>query len=287
MARSPKNKPACPVCGGEAAHTLHLRAQEQKSDIEKRFHANSALEFPDYDIYTCRNCDLQFADPMLPGDNDFYEWLGHQPTYHAEERREWSIVRDEIARRNAKVVLDVGCGGGKFIETLSGVDARGIDINRPAIEAARRKGLNVEVGTLADIGGAFDVIVMNHFLEHVPDPLGLVNEAKQRLTPGGALIVSVPYSPMSGEFPKLDPMNLPPHHLTRWNEQSLRMLAKCAGLSVDLRMGKSKPLLQKALQAAKRSDAPLKTFLAARRHLAARRCGGRRAAEEVVAVLSA
>lgn len=286
MAKLSETKPDCPVCAGEATRTFRLPAEKQKADIERVFYANSSLKISDYDMYTCGNCDLMFADPMLPGDNNFYEWLGGQPAYHAEERREWSIVRDEIYRRNAKSVLDVGCGGGKFIETLSGVNAMGIDINRPAILEARRKGLNVEVGTLADISGDFDVIVMNHFLEHVPDPLGLVMEAKTRLAPNGALIVTVPYSPMSGEYPSLDPMNLPPHHLTRWNGRSMHMLAERAGMGVEVKMRKPKPLIKRALRAARRSTNPIKAFLGAHRHMTARRYAGKRAAEEMVAVLT-
>jgi hypothetical protein len=60
-------------------------------------------------------------------------------------------------------------------------------------------------------------------------------KATKMLAPGGVLLMSVPYSPTSQDVIGMDPMNLPPHHLTQWNLNSLQQLGAAAGLVVELR----------------------------------------------------
>jgi SAM-dependent methyltransferase len=55
--------------------------------------------------------------------------------------------------------------------------------------------LNVHTGTFSDAPyelGSFDVVSIRHVLEHVPDPLRLVAEARAFLRPHGLLLIAVP-----------------------------------------------------------------------------------------------
>ena len=49
------------------------------------------------------------------------------------------------------------------------------------------------------------------------------------LRPGGSLFLSVPNRMRSGRA-AAEPLDSPPHHLTRWSRRSLEMLAGAAGL---------------------------------------------------------
>jgi ubiquinone/menaquinone biosynthesis C-methylase UbiE len=85
-------------------------------------------------------------------------------------------------------VLDVGCGAGVGYETLSaaGLESRyvGIDSSEPSIEVAREFYPNGDfrVGNatslLSELGsGSFDVVLVRHVLEHLPDFEAAMNEA--------------------------------------------------------------------------------------------------------------
>jgi len=95
-------------------------------------------------------------------------------------------------------LLDVGCGPGWALERFvaAGYDASGLDVSDAAAEAARSKGLSVEVGDIED--GAlpseseYDILVALEVLEHLTDPLGALLRLTEALAPGGHLVVSLP-----------------------------------------------------------------------------------------------
>lgn len=82
----------------------------------------------------------------------------------------------------------------------------------------------------------FDAVVTFHCLEHVQDPKGLIAGMSRLLSPQGRIFVSTPYSPMSFEGPWFDPLNHPPHHLSRWNQTAYKELGRQTGLRPMFRM---------------------------------------------------
>jgi SAM-dependent methyltransferase len=265
----------------------------------------AALPISDYEMRECGKCGLVFADPMQPGDAVYYEWVTSFPEYHAEARWEWRATRRLLETRGCARILDIGCGDGKFLASvmdLPGIEVLGIDLSAPSVERARAKGINARRATLEDLAkedGRFDVITMTHVLEHVADPLGVIEGAKRLLDTGGEIVISVPYSPTSREYVKPDIMNLPPHHLTRWNMRPLQALAARSGLALNFEMRKPKPLWKRTTQYAAekvtgRADmrGPRKLAIlfshpgavteGLRVHRAREKVGGRRAADEIL-----
>jgi SAM-dependent methyltransferase len=91
-------------------------------------------------------------------------------------------------------LLDVGCGGawlGEHFERYTGVD-----VSAEAVEAARARGrdaLQVEPGgPLPFEDESFDGVVMKDVLEHVSDPVALVEEVRRVLRRGGRVFASSP-----------------------------------------------------------------------------------------------
>ena len=125
-------------------------------------------------------------------------------------------------------VLDVGCGDGGFRPYAKDAEYWGLDPNfggtRPDIlaepieeHAPKRPGY-------------YDIVCSFQVIEHVPDPLGFARAMVAALKPGGLLVLGVPSWPAPvTEIPNYV-MNAPPHHLTWWNEASLRALAERLGL---------------------------------------------------------
>jgi SAM-dependent methyltransferase len=96
-------------------------------------------------------------------------------------------------------VLDLGCGAGAFLTALrdAGADPVGAEIAEAAAERARATGVEVRLleadGTLPFGHGEFDLVWCSEVLEHVPDALGLLQETRRVLKPGGRALLTVPY----------------------------------------------------------------------------------------------
>ncbi|RLL50880.1 methyltransferase domain-containing protein [Mariprofundus sp. EBB-1] len=92
-------------------------------------------------------------------------------------------------------VLDFGCGIGDFLKFFSGTV--GADINFHNVEYCRGLGLQAELienGRTPFDDCAFDSIVMDNVLEHIPqqEVNGVIHEVLRVLRPGGRLLVGVP-----------------------------------------------------------------------------------------------
>ncbi|STY62665.1 bifunctional 2-polyprenyl-6-hydroxyphenol methylase/3-demethylubiquinol 3-O-methyltransferase UbiG [Mannheimia haemolytica] len=105
-----------------------------------------------------------------------------------------------------KKVLDVGCGGGILSEAMAkqGAVVTGIDMTSEPLEIAKQhakeNGLNIDYQqtTIENFlekmtacnTEKFDVITCMEMLEHVPDPLSIVQSCKALLKPDGVLFFS-------------------------------------------------------------------------------------------------
>lgn len=93
--------------------------------------------------------------------------------------------------------LDVGCGGGSYLYRLRqcGWNVYGIEPSENGVNQAKALGLDVRRGQLTDVSfpeSFFDVIRLNHVLEHLTDPQGTFREIKRVLRPDGIVYVTVP-----------------------------------------------------------------------------------------------
>lgn len=101
--------------------------------------------------------------------------------------------------QEAKSVLSVGCAGGKTEAELvkRGMKVVGIEINPDAAKVARQRGLTILEGDASEIdvsvaGEFYDCIIYGDVLEHLPDPLSVLQRYAASLKKNGTVIVSVP-----------------------------------------------------------------------------------------------
>lgn len=251
----------CPICSNRADLQCSLSSEYLRLSLSRYF-SNAVpdnVHISNYQLLTCAKCALQYAWPMEAGHTSFYDWITRTINYYPRERWEWGEVRRWLVQQNRPIrLLEVGCGSGDFLELLKDlehVSSIGLDTTEGSLVSCRSKGLEVYAQTLeryqmleSERLNKFDVVVAFHCLEHVPDPKGLIASMLNSLTPNGQIFISTPYSPMSFEANWFDPLNNPPHHLTRWNQRSYTELAKQLGLHLKLRLPQSAPLVDRVAE---------------------------------------
>jgi SAM-dependent methyltransferase len=96
--------------------------------------------------------------------------------------------------------LDLGCGAGRFL-TL-GANAIGVDVAPSALERARMVAPGADLRLLDDPEGALPLahgevglVWCSETIEHVADALGLLQEVRRVLAPGGRLLLTTPAHP--------------------------------------------------------------------------------------------
>jgi SAM-dependent methyltransferase len=136
-------------------------------------------------------------------------------------------------------LFDVGCGNGDFIARMAslGWKASGIDPDPIAASQARGRGLEVSTGGISDTPcvGRYDVITMNHVIEHAADPIALLQECLKRLHPlTGRLVITTPNLESLGHrwFRKYWRGLEVPRHLVLFSPAALRQCVDRAGLRV-------------------------------------------------------
>lgn len=189
----------------------------------------------DVDLYRCERCALEYFPPALAGSDRLYERLQAFDWYYMPEKWEHGVALEDIP--SGARVLEVGCATGSFVRRLAalpGVNARGIELNGAAVTEARRMGLNVTEEPLAELvarePASFDVVCSFQVLEHVPDPRAFLAESVALLKPGGRLIFCVPHAD-SFIRRERNPLDMPPHHVTRWTREAIHSLELLFGLS--------------------------------------------------------
>jgi SAM-dependent methyltransferase len=165
--------------------------------------------------------------PDVPAEN--YWFQRHLAVY------EWIGARVVGLR-----VIDMACGEGYGSEVLSRSAGTvvGVDANPEAHEHARlryqRQNLVFERGVVENHGepGAYDAVVFLQTIEHVQDPVAVLEHFKTLLAPGGAAYVSTPN--VLTLAPSGHEKSGNPWHIKEYRAEEFRQL--CSGVfgSVEL-----------------------------------------------------
>jgi SAM-dependent methyltransferase len=266
---------ACPACAsGDLALLDLLRVRGELTGRRLAF------------LTGCEACGLVFVNPMPPPEllDRFYGEEGVWGEAHAErgariaaahERRIARNQSPKSGRRPKRMllldamqphvpvdtpppgakVIDFGCGEGKLLNTLqeAGWETYGIE---PSSAVAFLRHHRLET---VPQDGTFDLVILHHVLEHLPNPLDVLRQLAGALREGGILFIGVPRLdtlPRHGDFRYcINGRN----HLVSFTETCLRSLLARAGFEVAALM--DAPELDEAFT----NGTPLRLRLLARR----------------------
>lgn len=141
-------------------------------------------------------------------------------------------------------VLEGGVSSGYFARVLTsaGLTVDGFELDPVAAERARAVCREVWVGDLqqidpATLRGPYDVLLFGDTLEHIPDPVAVLQRLRTVLAPDGALVVSIPnfanwavrLQVLAGRFRYTDRGILDRTHVRFYTERSLLDMLRDAG----------------------------------------------------------
>jgi SAM-dependent methyltransferase len=170
-----------------------------------------------------------------------------------------------------RVVVEIGCGDGALLAALSargiGATLDGFELSAQAAAFARARDIprvrrieSYDGSAVPAADDAYDLALLSHVAEHVPDPAPLLREAG-RLAP--RVIVEVPLEAnRSADRPAIRAEALRIGHLHRFDRNAVRALCAAAGLTVVAELSDPLPLVHHAFFADTRADrarAALKT----------------------------
>jgi len=132
-----------------------------------------------------------------------------------------------------KRLLEIGVGSRSFLVAASkaGYEVKGCDLSEPICRQVENNlGIAMHCGPLESLQGKWDVVVMNHVLEHVQQPVGFLETIHHHLIPGGIVHVAVPNitcweASLSGWT------SYEPYHLTYFSCDTLARAAVSAGFT--------------------------------------------------------
>ncbi len=206
----------------------------------------------EFTYYGCPNCNTIFIHPV-PVDQlkkiypaNYYSFV-NKPKNSVVRLKEWLDKRffKKILKRlpvQPINVLDVGGGTGWILDVLKKTDQRightqVIDIDGKAKRIAEEKGHAYFEGTIETFttDKLFHLILMLNLVEHVANPLAVLQKAESILAPGGIIVIKTPNTTSwdARLYKKSYWGGLHcPRHWTIFSEKSFRILLQSTQLKI-------------------------------------------------------
>ena len=154
-------------------------------------------------LVECTTCGFRYADPLPAADLlQLYADLVDKDYSQGSEGRirpfRHIISKCLGIRPEARTLLDIGASTGLLCAAAQerGLQPTGVEPSEWAVNVAREQfNLDVLLGTFPhpDLRGQqFDVITLTDVIEHLSDPVSLLKETAEALSPQGLLVITTP-----------------------------------------------------------------------------------------------
>jgi|TARA_B100001013_G_scaffold287463_1_gene187278 2-polyprenyl-3-methyl-5-hydroxy-6-metoxy-1,4-benzoquinol methylase len=170
-------------------------------------------KFGKYSVIDCRNCKFIHVVPV-PSNQELNSFYGSgyfekiKPNFISKNEKEmnyWNLVFDEklatiekFISSKSKRILDIGSGPGFFLRRAKrrGWDVVGVEPSPLACDYANKQNIHTIQKFFHEVTaneiGKFDAIHTFDVLEHVNNPIDVIEKAHSLLKKGGIIVVEVP-----------------------------------------------------------------------------------------------
>ncbi|MEW6556099.1 MAG: class I SAM-dependent methyltransferase [Elusimicrobiota bacterium] len=155
--------------------------QETKCIVCNNIKTEKWAQKGDYLSVKCKKCGMVWIEP-IPGEEELTKFYQGYYTARVKDKNSWeqrkTMYRIEASwLKNfitAGTILDIGCSDGSFLYQFKDrFECFGIELEKSAVLAAKKKGLNVICGSTESIskfGRKFGCVVLRGTIEHFPNP---------------------------------------------------------------------------------------------------------------------
>ena len=238
MPSRPEPASACRICAAGAA-TVPSFLPDADQGLER---------FP---TVVCPDCGSWRLEPA-PADEVLARYYGR--AYYSSGQTKFRLLQglvDRDARNRARRLraampgqgpwraVDIGCGRAQLLVALAALGVDGTGIERTELGPARpHPRVEIRIAppeTVAIDDASVDAVVIWHVLEHLRDPLAILDRIERWLRPGGVLWLAVPNASswQARWFPRDWFHNDAPRHLHGFGHEALRALLLRHGYTIE------------------------------------------------------
>lgn len=194
----------------------------------------------DISIMKCPNCGLG-STLNLPAQKDDYHrdatYIEEQDLFKNIFQRRVNLINKLYPKRGK--ILEIGSSTGLMLSLFKqeGWQVLGIEISKASAQFAKQRGIETLTQPFEKIdfkGEKFDAVIINHTLEHLENPVEVIEKIYQILSIGGIVLIDVPnFGSFSAQLLKTNwPLLLPNEHLWHFTAKSLSNILDNNGLTV-------------------------------------------------------
>ena len=187
IALTDETSPACVIGGFE----LMLAAVRSTDRLITAFRTGAGVGWHEHHQDVFEGCERFF-----------------RPGYHAYLINSWLPAMDGVTEKlqAGARVADIGCGYGASTVVLAGAYPAstfvGVDYHPASIAAAQERAAaagvgnrtRFEAGKAVDLAGTYDLICLFDCLHDMGDPVGVLGHLRERLAPGGSILLVEPFA---------------------------------------------------------------------------------------------
>ena len=194
-------------------------------------------------IVECRVCGFAYS-LLIPSDADYarvygaYDYTGEDAARTTTSIAKEAALAARLARDKTGKVIDIAAGAGRFLEHFQalGFDCYATEFNEGMCQFLERKGFTAYRGGLFPEGApesAFDIVIFTEIIEHINNPLPVLERLNRLLRPGGIIYITTPnWNSIERRALKSDwGMLCWPEHITYWTPRHIDRALRQAGFT--------------------------------------------------------
>jgi len=147
----------------------------------------------------CKSCGLIFLLPALTNDDKLkvYAQINYHQKYYFKYLEDYTPQLKIIKGFSQRKFLDFGCGDAGLISFLqkNGYEVSGVEYDKHLVEKLSEQFKEINFFQLEDFWettNKYDFIHLGDVLEHLSDPINLIEKLKEKLRPDGLFFIEGP-----------------------------------------------------------------------------------------------